>query len=275
MEEGGRQWPYGLRSGCWQWSCCSPPGRQSWGARHRHLSGPRRRLRHHGHADAVVTWASGDLWPRWLMDAAFGLGGITFYSYPPLAYWAAAAIMAATDLESRSSRPCHRSLADACGCHRLSLASPACFTCAGPGRGAALGVLLPTYPWWICLDPVRLLGNGEISLLPLLLLALERLAEGRKAEAHAAVALAYAALALTNLPLCTLAAHLGPLCLGLWRPLRGVAEPRRRGDRRSSGGRLPAACLLACCGKVTRQSCSTRPGATTSCFSRHWKSGLR
>ena len=34
-------------------------------------------------------WAEGVFWPRWLMDTNYGLGGTTYYSYPPLAHWAA------------------------------------------------------------------------------------------------------------------------------------------------------------------------------------------
>src|SRR4051812_32275657 len=39
-----------------------------------------------------AAWAEGVFWPRWLMDTNFGLGGTTYYSYPPLAHWAAAAL---------------------------------------------------------------------------------------------------------------------------------------------------------------------------------------
>jgi hypothetical protein len=39
--------------------------------------------------DAALT--RGDWWPRWLIDTNFGLGGTTFYTYPPLAFWVAAA----------------------------------------------------------------------------------------------------------------------------------------------------------------------------------------
>ena len=37
-----------------------------------------------------AAWSAGRLWPRWVMESNFGLGGITFYTYPPLGYWAGA-----------------------------------------------------------------------------------------------------------------------------------------------------------------------------------------
>jgi hypothetical protein len=158
-----------------------------------------------------ASWASGDLWPRWLMDATFGLGGTTFYSYPPLAYWAAAATMAVTDLSAPTSLglaiAAWRMLAVVTGYLWLRRhVSPATALSA-----AVLGALLPhaslVNPWM----RFAYSETAAIALLPLLLLALERLAEGRQAKGIPAVALAYAALALTNLPICTLAAHLGPL----------------------------------------------------------------
>jgi hypothetical protein len=45
-----------------------------------------------------AAWAEGMFWPRWLMDTNFGLGGTTYYSYPPLAHWAAAALSRVTGL---------------------------------------------------------------------------------------------------------------------------------------------------------------------------------
>ena len=77
--------------------------------------------------------------------------------------------------------------------------------------GAAFGALLP---YAALVDPWMRFAYGEtaaISLLPLLLLALDQLVEGRRVTGIAGAALAYAALALTNLPVCVLAAHLGPL----------------------------------------------------------------
>ena len=42
------------------------------------------------HMDAA--WQAGQPWPRWVMDGNLGLGATTFYTYPPLAYWAGAAL---------------------------------------------------------------------------------------------------------------------------------------------------------------------------------------
>ena len=211
-----------------------------------------------------ASWASGDLWPRWLMDATFGLGGTTFYSYPPLAYWAAAAIMAATDLSAPQSLglaiAAWRMLAVVTGYLWLRRhASPA------PAlAGAALGVLLP---YVSLVDPWIRFAYSEtagIALLPLLLLALERLAEGRKAEGIPAVALAYAALALTNLPLCTLAAHLGPLYAwaygGRFAALRSLVGG-------ATGAALAAAFLLPAFG-LLRQSNSAE------LFNPSWRDNL-
>jgi hypothetical protein len=156
-------------------------------------------------------WAEGDPWPRWLMDTSFGLGGTTFYSYPPLAYWAAAAVAATTG----AAAP--KVLAIVIAVWRLASVGtgylwlrrhvPPATALAGAAFGALLPYVALVDPWF----RVAYSEMAAIALLPLLLLALERLAEGRRAADFPAVALVYAALALTNLPLCVLAAHLGPL----------------------------------------------------------------
>ena len=38
-------------------------------------------------------------WPRWVMESNFGLGGITFYTYPPLGYWAGALLRRVSGLD--------------------------------------------------------------------------------------------------------------------------------------------------------------------------------
>lgn len=167
-----------------------------------------------------ASWAEGIFWPRWLMDTNYGLGGTTYYSYPPLAHWAAAAVAWVTGLGPAPA------LGLAMGLWRL-LAIGTGFLWLrrhvrpGPAlAGAAFGALLP---YVALVDPWLRFAYGEtaaIALLPLLLLALDRLAENRGAAGIAGTALAYAALALTNLPVCCLAAHLGPLYawgLGGWR----------------------------------------------------------
>ena len=39
-----------------------------------------------------AAWTEGLLWPRWVMDSNYGLGATTFYTYPPVGYWAGAAV---------------------------------------------------------------------------------------------------------------------------------------------------------------------------------------
>ena len=42
--------------------------------------------------------AAGRWWPRWVVETNWGLGGATFYTYPPLAYWSAALLRRLTGL---------------------------------------------------------------------------------------------------------------------------------------------------------------------------------
>ncbi|TDH59714.1 hypothetical protein E2C06_25880 [Dankookia rubra] len=158
-----------------------------------------------------AAWAEGVFWPRWLMDTNYGLGGTTYYSYPPLAHWAAAALAWITGLSPAPA------LGLAMGLWRLLTVGTAFLWLrrhvpAGAAlAGAAFGALLP---YTALVDPWMRFAYGKtaaISLLPLLLLALDRMVEGRRAQGIAGAALAYAALALTNLPVCCLAAHLRPL----------------------------------------------------------------
>ncbi|TDH60854.1 hypothetical protein E2C06_19725 [Dankookia rubra] len=158
-----------------------------------------------------ASWAEGVFWPRWLMDTSFGLGGTTYYSYPPLAHWAAAALARATRLDAAPT------LGLAMALWRLLAVGTAFLWLrrhvpAGPAlAGATFAALLP---YAALVDPWLRFAYGEtaaIALLPLLLLALDRLAAGSRAQGLVGAALAYAALALTNLPVCCLAAHLGPL----------------------------------------------------------------
>jgi hypothetical protein len=156
-------------------------------------------------------WAEGMLWPRWLMDTNYGLGGTTYYSYPPLAHWAAAAVAWVTGLGPAPA------LGLTTGLWRLLAVGTAFLWLwrhvppAAALAGAAFGALLP---YAALVDPWLRFAYGEtaaIALLPLLLLALDRLAAGHRAQGLVGAALAYAALAVTNLPVCVLAAHLGPL----------------------------------------------------------------
>ncbi|MBX6744240.1 MAG: hypothetical protein IRY87_19575, partial [Acetobacteraceae bacterium] len=153
----------------------------------------------------------GQWWPRWLMGSNDGFGAPTFYTYPPLAYWAGALVRRVTGLGIAEALALTvalwRLLFVLTGYLWLRRHVAAPFAWAG----AALAALMP-YP--NLFNPINRFAYSEMaaaSLLPLLLLAIERAAEGRRFRGIPALALAYAALALTNLPACTLAAHLGPL----------------------------------------------------------------
>lgn len=171
-----------------------------------------------------AAWAEGVFWPRWLMDTNYGLGGTTYYSYPPLAHWAAAALGWVSGLGPEPT------LGLAIGLWRLLAVGTAFLwlrrhVAAGPAlAGAAFAALLP---YAALVDPWLRFAYGEtaaIALLPLLLLAIDRMATGRRAVGITGTALAYGVLALTNLPACCLAAHLGPLYAwglgGRWAALR-------------------------------------------------------
>src|SRR4051812_13245869 len=120
-----------------------------------------------------AAWAEGVFWPRWLMDTNYGLGGTTYYSYPPLAHWAAAAVAWVTGLGSAPA------LGLAIGLWRLLGVGTAFLWLrrhVPPGAalaGAAFGALLP---YAALVDPWMRFAYGEtaaIALLPLLLLALD------------------------------------------------------------------------------------------------------
>lgn len=168
----------------------------------------------------------GQWWPRWLMDSNDGFGAPTFYTYPPLTYWAAALVRRATGLGIAETLAATvalwRLLLVLTGYLWLRRHAAAPFAWAG----AALAALMP-YP--NLFNPLNRFAYSEMaaaSLLPLLLLAIERAAAGRRSQGIPALALAYAALALTNLPACALAAHLGPLYAwgfaGKWALLRCI-----------------------------------------------------
>jgi len=159
----------------------------------------------------AAAWAEGVFWPRWLMDTNYGLGGTTYYSYPPLAHWVAAAVVRVTGLAPATS------LGLAMGFWRLLAVGTAWLWLrrhVPPGAALAGAAFAALLPYAAMVDPWLRFAYGEtaaIALLPLLFLSLDRLGSGSRAEGVGATALAYAALALTNLPVCCLAAHLGPL----------------------------------------------------------------
>ncbi len=156
--------------------------------------------------------AAGEPWPRWLHDGNFGLGSATFYFYPPLAYWVAAAILIPTGL------PAPAALTTAVAFWRvLSLLTCYAWLRGTHGRGVALAgaALAALFPYASVFNPWFRFGYAEVAaaaLVPLLLLAIDRAAAARGAtdpRGVAGIAFAYAALALTHLPATLLAAVFG------------------------------------------------------------------
>lgn len=156
-------------------------------------------------------WAHGTLWPRWLMGANHGLGGATYYTYPPLSHWVAAAVTRGLGVAEDVGVPLTMGLWRLLAVLTTWLWLRRHVPPAAALVGAAIAALLPyaslINPW----IRFAFAETAAASLLPLLLLALERAAEGRRTEGLPALACIYAALAMTNLPTCALAAHLGPL----------------------------------------------------------------
>ena len=180
----------------------------------------------------------GRWWPRWVMETNFGLGGMTFYTYPPLGYWVAAMVRLASGL------PVADALALTVTLWRLVFLG-GCFLWlrrhvppAAALAAAALAALLP-YPAlvnpWIRFSYAEIAGA---AMLPFLLLAIERAAESRDSRGVPGLAVVFGALAMTHLPSCALAAHLAPLY--------GWAYGGRRGALRTLAGGLGGAGLAAC-----------------------------
>jgi hypothetical protein len=156
-------------------------------------------------------WSAGRLWPRWVMESNFDLGGITFYTYPPVGYWAGAALRRTTRLDIAGT------LSLAVMLWRLVFLL-GCFLWlrrhVAPGAALAAAALAALLPYPAVVNPWIRFAYAEVAgaaILPFLLLALERVAESRDGRGLPALALAFAALAMTHLPTCVLVAHLAPL----------------------------------------------------------------
>lgn len=156
-------------------------------------------------------WSAGRFWPRWVMESNFGLGGMTFYTYPPFGYWAGAALRRLTGLDIPGT------LSLAVMLWRLVFLL-GCFLWlrrhVAPGAALAAAALAALLPYPAVVNPWIRFAYAEVAgaaILPFLLLALERVAEYRDGRGLPALALAFAALAMTHLPTCALVAHLAPL----------------------------------------------------------------
>lgn len=180
----------------------------------------------------------GRWWPRWVMETNFGLGGNTFYTYPPMGYWVAALVQRIGGLTVADA------LALTMALWRLVFLG-GCFLWlrrhvppAAALTAAALAALLP-YPAvvnpWIRFSYAEVAGA---AMLPFLLLAIERAAESRDARGIPGLSVVFGALAMTHLPSCALVAHLAPLY--------GWAYGGPRGAMRTLWGGIGGAGLAAC-----------------------------
>jgi hypothetical protein len=155
--------------------------------------------------------AAGRWWPRWVLETNWGLGGATFYTYPPLAYWSAALLRRLTGLSIADT------LAWAMALWRLLFV----FGCwlwlrrhVAPIVALAAAALAVLLPYAALINPWVRFAYAEVAgaaLIPFVLIALERLVEDEDLRRLPALALAFGALALTRMPVTALVAHLAPL----------------------------------------------------------------
>jgi hypothetical protein len=155
--------------------------------------------------------AAGRWWPRWVPETHWGLGGYTFYTYPPLAYWAAALLKRLSGLGVADT------LALAVMLWRLGFLL-GCYLWlrrhVAPAAALAAAALAALLPYAAIINPWMRFAHAEIAgaaLLPFLLIAIERAAEHRDGRGLPGLALGFAALALTHLPTTALVAHVAPL----------------------------------------------------------------
>jgi hypothetical protein len=155
--------------------------------------------------------AAGRWWPRWVPETHWGLGGYTFYTYPPLAYWAAALLKRLSGLSVADT------LALAVMLWRLGFLL-GCYLWlrrhVAPAVALAAAALAALLPYAAVINPWMRFAHAEIAgsaMLPFLLIAIERAAEHRDGRGLPGLALSFAALALTHLPTTALVAHVAPL----------------------------------------------------------------
>src|SRR5471032_570623 len=155
------------------------------------------------------TWATqfaeqfraGVLYPRWLYDSFDGLGGPTFYFYPPLPFW----LDGIVDVLTFDQLPVR---------YRLAVdwslllwgsglaVQPWLKAVTGSARTSFWGAIAYMAAPYHLVDHYTRGAFAEFAgyvVLPMLFLAIWRIAEGRRA-AVVLLALAYAALLLSHLP---------------------------------------------------------------------------
>lgn len=191
-----------------------------------------------------VTWGrlfaeqfgSGDLYPRWLMNANAGLGSPVFYFYPPLPFYVAGLLKLL--LPSTWSFWYSLGLSAALGLAVSGLTAYLWLRKIATANAALFAaVVYMVLPYHLRIDFYQRFAFAEFlafAWLPLILyFTHEIIRENRKAIVGAAVS--YALLALTH-PLTTLLFSAVPLGYGLW-----MAE---RGKRVTALTRISVAMLL-------------------------------
>lgn len=149
--------------------------------------------------------AAGELYPRWMPRSWDGMGSPTFYFYPPLFFWAAAA----ADLLTARALPTGALLTLTAGLilGASGIAMRAWLLAHAAPRAAMVGALaymLAPYHLYDILARAALAESCAYAALPVVMLAVKRAAKGRTGWV-AALAASYAALILSHLPVALLA----------------------------------------------------------------------
>lgn len=178
-------------------------------------------LHYHITRSYAQSFAEGDLLPRWagLLDG--GRGDALFTFYPPLCYFASAALMKLFRMDVLTSIKAVTFLALFIAQASAYLLAREFFSRRRSLLVSPLFVLLPAYPL-ICLHRAFLANAFALSFAPLALLGAHRLLEGkRRASGVAIFALSFSAIVLTH----AITTYLTGLTIGLlalaWLPRAG------------------------------------------------------
>jgi len=144
--------------------------------------------------------AARELYPRWMPRSWDGLGSPTFYFYPPLFFWAAAAadLLTARALQTGALLTLTAGLILGAS----GIAMRAWLLAHAAPRAAMLGGLaymLAPYHLYDILARAALAESCAYAALPVVMLSVKRAAEGRTAWVSA-LAASYAVLTLSHLP---------------------------------------------------------------------------
>ncbi len=176
-----------------------------------------------------VTWGrlfaeqlgSGDLYPRWLMDANAGLGSPVFYFYPPLPFYVAGLLKLL--LPSTWSFWYSLGLSASLG---LAISGLTAYLwlrkIATPNAALFAAVVYMVLPYHLRIDFYQRFAFAEFwafAWVPLILYFTHEITRGNR-RAILGVAVSYALLVMTH-PLTTLVFSGVPLCYALWMAERG------------------------------------------------------